>query len=422
MQLGNLLSPGIATAIVAVILVFSYVARHVDDAHFHKLGTLALCGHFFVALVVLPLLPYKWDIDKFHNYAVDIMTGVPVDPNPTVNSFAGFQSLVYTAFGANPTIIALINGLLAVLISLPIIYLARRLYPGLESRGGVFAAILFFPLPFLFLTIPMRDALNAIIFFSLLAIIVRAYDTRNTALALPAIPLFGMLALLRPELAFITLGGTGASAFVVALDRIAKKPLQTTSLSALFGVVGLILIWLVGPKLPIAEMQGRLLHRTSGGAAYLEGMTYDSWVDLILVTPTRALYFQFAPFPLHVSSAFDLLGAVMTPLLIILAVAGYRSARAWETDRSILVGLTTTYLLGIVGYGLIDSNFGTTIRHRIPFTFLLVVFAAPVIERWASSFRNWVSQRPRDYNGHDEQQRKTEKLDCGVGIRTENAD
>ena len=72
----------------------------------------------------------------------------------------------------------------------------------------------------------------------------------------------------------------------------------------------------------------------------------------------------------------------MLPILVGLTVAAYRSTRDYERDIAVLVTLLTAYLLGIVGYGLVDSNFGTTVRHRIPFTFILCVFAAPTLERW----------------------------------------
>jgi hypothetical protein len=111
-------------------------------------------------------------------------------------------------------------------------------------------------------------------------------------------------------------------------------------------------------------------------------MSYADWTDILLATPVRALYFQYAPFPLHATSVFDLATAAMLPVLVVLSVAAYRSVHDCERDIAVLVLVLTTYVLGIIGYGLIDSNFGTTIRHRIPFTFILCVLAAPTLERW----------------------------------------
>jgi hypothetical protein len=121
-----------------------------------------------------------------------------------------------------------------------------------------------------------------------------------------------------------------------------------------------------------------------GGGAYLEGFTYETWVDIVLAAPARALYFQYAPFPLHVTSAFDFVTVLMLPVLVVFTVGAYRSARECERDIAVLILLLATYVLGVVGYGLIDSNFGTTVRHRIPFTFILCILAAPTLERWTN--------------------------------------
>lgn len=415
-------TPGEVTAIVAVSLVFLHVAGRMRGRLFASLGACALLGHLFIAIVVLPRLPYQWDIAKFHGHALTILQGGALGGSSTVNSFAAFQSLIYATFGADPTVVAIVNGLLAVLVAVPIADVARRLYPTLDSTNGVVAAVLFLPLSFLFLSIPMRDALNVAMFFTLIALLVRGYDTGRTELWLPAVPLFGMLSLLRTELAVISLAGIGVAILVhvsttVSLERISVRTFVASAIPA-----GLASLLAVGPYLPVDRVAEMVNFRARGGAAYLASATYDTWIELVLAAPVRAVYFQFAPFPLHVTSAFDLLAATMTPVLIVLTVAAYRSARDYRRDNVILLGLATTYVLGVVGYGLVDSNFGTTVRHRIPFTFLLVVFAAPVFERWEQSLREWIGQRPRDDYGQNEQQREAEELHGGVRVRAEDAD
>jgi hypothetical protein len=92
----------------------------------------------------------------------------------------------------------------------------------------------------------------------------------------------------------------------------------------------------------------------------------------------------------------------MLPLLVVVAVAAYRSGLHVPTNDIILVGLFTIYAIGILGYGVVDSNFGTTARHRIPFTFLLCVFAAPFFARWEQSLRQWIGERSRYSSDYDE--------------------
>lgn len=128
-------------------------------------------------------------------------------------------------------------------------------------------------------------------------------------------------------------------------------------------------------------------------------MQYQNIYDFILAVPVRAVYFQFAPFPLHATSIFDFLAVAILPGLIFVAVAAYRSLLVVQSEISILTLLLTVYVAGIVGYGLIDSNFGTTVRHRIPLTFLLLIFASPVLQKHEQSLRRWLRKRTRQ-NGN----------------------
>lgn len=422
MKVGLFPTLSIIGVVFTVYLIFIYVSSITRYTVYRKVGGLALTGRLLIIVFVIPNLPYRWDILKFHRVATSLISGVPIDASMTVGSFAAFQAIIYAAFGADPTVVAVVNSLFAVLLALPAADIAHRLYPTLESTEGVIATVLLLPLPYLFLTIPLRDALTVTVFFTLVALLIRGYDTYRLELWLPALPLFGMLSLLRPELAFITLGGVTAGAVVHMVDTVSKDPVPVRTLVGVGLPLGLITVPVVGPRLPVDRIAGMLENRTVGGAAYLKSITYENWVDLVLFAPARALYFQFAPFPLHVTSVFDLLAVTMTPVLIVLAVGGFRSARSCERATVVLVGLATTYLLGIVGYGLVDSNFGTTVRHRIPFTFMLVVFAAPVLPRWEKSLREWIGQRPRHDDGQDEQQSETQELHGSVGVRAEDAD
>lgn len=373
----------VIAATAVVLAVFLATARWVGNRWYTGAGTAALLGHVSFGALVLPRLPYTWDIGRFHYRAVLLLNSELPPTNPTINSFAGVQAVLYSVFGADPTVVAVFNGLCAVLVALPAADLARRLYPNLSTTRGLAALILFLPLPFVFLTLPMRDTLGVLVFFSLLAAVARAYDGETWPPVL-GVPLWGALSLLRPELGVILLIGGVAGALVRAIDTIVERPVTLRSLVAFVALPGAILLPFVAPRIPVAPFAERLQRRSVGGATYLDGFTYETGLDVILAAPARALYFQYAPFPLHVTSLFDVVTVLLLPLLVALTVAAYRSARECERDLAVLVLLLTTYVLGIVGYGLVDANFGTTARHRIPFTFLLCILAAPTLECWAT--------------------------------------
>lgn len=368
-------------AIVLVVLLFFIVSRWMDTPYRYAAG-LALIGHLVVAVVVLPRVPYGWDIAKFHKSAVLILGGQIPDYSTTVTSFATFQSLIYTLSGPDPLALSIVNGLIAVLIPFPLRYLMTQLYPELRTKHIPTFLVLFLPLPFIMLTVPMRDSLTVLLFATVAALFVRTTVQRSLWPAIVGIPLCGMLYLFRAELALIIVTAGGAAVFIFCIDSLIKRTLSLPQFlvsTAPFAILG---FFLFTTRFPLQKLNAKVTYRSKGGAVYLDSFQYDSWLDVILSAPVRAIYFQFAPFPLHVEQIFHLLALFSLPVLIVLSLCAIFSIYECETNQIVLVFLVGLYFAGVVGYGLIDSNFGTTARHRVPFVLLLVVFASPVLDRW----------------------------------------
>ncbi|ACV11304.1 hypothetical protein Huta_1127 [Halorhabdus utahensis DSM 12940] len=395
-------------AVVFALIVLLLVTRYTDLPWYRPAALVAFLGHVFVALVVLPRLPYRWDIAQFHQTASEIATGSFTSGSSTVSSFGGFQALTYTVFSPQPETIAIFSGLFAVLTVIPISSLVRQLYPSrTESRLGLVLIVLFAPLQFLFLSLPMRDGLSVLLFFSLLSVALRALKTHQLRSVAVAIPLWGMLYLLRPELALVFVLGSLANV-IVKVVQTTTDDLSLTSLTAVIGTAGAIGFGLFAEVLYSFESaNAQMTGRSSGGAVYLDGMEYASWFDFLLAAPVRAIYFQFAPFPLHVESIFHFLAFTVSVAVIVLTVAAARSLYECRLDETTAVFLVVIYFAGIVGYGTINANFGTNVRHRIVFDFLLLGFALPVIQHWELHIREWLGIIPRQRRKRDEKKRET---------------
>lgn len=393
-------------------LILLIVTKYYRCRIYQRVAFLAFSGHLLISLVLIPRLPYMWDIAKFHRTASEIATGTSASGSTTVSSFGAFQGLIYALFSPQPEILAIFNGLLAVLMAIPASYLTSSLY-STSSRNtyGVMLAILFLPLPFLFLSIPMRDALTVFLFFTLLAVTLHVLQTKTLFWGLPGIPLWGMLYLLRPELALILVLGVVAGNIVRGL-RIVSSELSLSSLTFVFGTVGFLGFGLFAKLLYSFErVNAALKYRSKGGAVYLNGMEYSSWFDFLLAAPARGIYFQFAPFPLHVDSMFHLLAFLSTLIIIVLFVSAARSLYKCDYNETAGVMLVVVYLAGIVGYGTINSNFGTNVRHRIVFDFLLIVLAGPVLQQWWLRAHEWIGVVPSQCNDDDEQKCETQEFD-----------
>jgi len=413
----------VVVAILVAVLFLLLVTEYYGSRVYQRAALVAFSGHLFVSLAIIPRLPYTWDIGKFHRRAVEISTGSFDGGSSTVSSFGAFQGLLYAIFTPDPGTLAVFNSVLAVLVAIPAAYLATSLYSRIDQNfPTVIVAILFWPLPFLFLSIPMRDALAVLIFFTLLATLLHAFREKTPSRGLPAIPLWGMCFLLRPELALIVVLGSVA-AVVVGLLRIVSPTISLPPLAVVLGAIGGLGFGLFAELLYSFEgVNAALASRSIGGAVYLDGMAYRSWSDFLLAAPARAIYFQFAPFPLHVESAFHLLAFLGTLLIVLLFVSAVRSLSDCEFNEVTAVFLGVIYLAGIVGYGAINSNFGTNVRHRIVFDFLLIVFASPVLRRWWLRLCSRIGNVPGHDDEHNEQHDEAQEFDRFIHRRREDAD
>lgn len=408
----------VASAVLVALSLLLLVTKWYGDQIYTLAALPAYFGHLFVSLVVLPRLPYTWDIGQFHSVATALVSGKLASASSTVTSYGTFQGFLYVFFPAQPETVAVFNGLFAVLVYIPIVYLYRSLYPWMKHHNyGVMVLILYLPLPFLFTSLPMRDALSVFSFFSLLAIGLYALQEQNTIVGLTTVPLWAIIYLFRPELGLITLLGFGAAASVNVI-RSLEWDLSVPSLAVVFGGLGAVGFGLFAELLYSFErVNAQLAYRAKGGAVYLDGMQYSSWFDFLLAAPGRALYFLFTPFPLHVESVFHLLAFTAIPLAIVLFISAVRSLYKCEFDETVAVLFVTIFLAGIAGYGAINSNFGTGVRHRIVFDFLLIIIAAPVILRWQLRVGEWFGILPRHRSEHNKKQGETKKLDSYMQTR-----
>lgn len=403
---------------IVCFLFFWIIAAAYSDSIYRTAGLLALIGHVFVAVVVLSVLPYGADIGNFHGSAVDQLSGGAGPFSTSVTSFAAGQAVLYAIFGADSTNLAVVNGFLAVLIPLPAAYIARQLYgEALRSVDGLVVTILFLPLPFLFLTVPMRDTLSTFLALTILALLIHSLTKKDGAMILVIVPLLAILYLIRTELVMVIVVGALAGVGTIGLQKL-NLDVSLPAIAGVVGTVGALGFVLFAEIMYSLDRANRALTvRASGGAVYLEGMQYSSWLDFLILAPARAIYFQFAPFPLHIETVFHGLGFVSSVYILIFAIAAIRSLYACETRQVVLVTLVVVYLAGITGYGVINSNFGTNVRHRIPFVFLLIIFAAPVLQRWELTIRQWFGVWPDEHDHDSRKRNETHKLDTDVQTR-----
>lgn len=397
-------------AVVSASVILGLVLLVSDNPFYRRVAPVAFLIHLSLGLFVVPTLPYVWDVGYFHATAVDLLEGADPDASDKVVAFATFQAFLYLVFEPSVSVLAVFNALFAVLIPIPACYVANRLYPATTSTDGVTLLILFLPLPAFFTSIPMRDAFVLLVAFVSLALLLKGILDRSITSVTLAVPLLGLLYLVRVELALLFVLGTIAGSGTMVVHESTDRDISTTAVVGLAFPVSVLGTVLFSRYFPLEVVNTQREIRMSGRAVYLEGFTYESWIDVVLSAPAMSIYFQFAPFPLHVESLFHLAAAAYTSVVIVLVVSAGRSLRRGDPAYPVAAMLLVVYLAGVAGYGLVNSNFGTTARHRVFFDVLLVVLAAPVVERWHRSVLDRTGERPREDHDHDEQDYEAREL------------
>ena len=121
--------------------------------------------------------------------------------------------------------------------------------------------------------------------------------------------------------------------------------------------------------------------RAQGGAAYLVDLEYQSIGDVLKYLPLRFIHFTFGPF-LWNSGSIQVLASATESLIgwifFILFFLYWQKSR-WFLDKmhgwySILFMLIFL-LLNLLAASIIDSNYGTAMRHRMVFMPLLFLSA-----------------------------------------------
>lgn len=127
----------------------------------------------------------------------------------------------------------------------------------------------------------------------------------------------------------------------------------------------------------VEALSARVVGLQEAESAYLADMKYDSYFDVVVQAPIRALYFMFVPFPWmimklsHYISFMEVM--IIFPLVCILPRALFVLAKK---KRSAFIYAASIFLfVGITGSGLIQSNVAGAQRHRTQFTFLIVAIS-----------------------------------------------
>lgn len=131
-------------------------------------------------------------------------------------------------------------------------------------------------------------------------------------------------------------------------------------------------------ELSIGQIADIAASRSRGDAAYLSGLSINSFMDFVLQSPLRVFYFLFSPFPWNLSNPLHLIGFFdgVFYLTIFYWCFKYRNV-VFRHPAAMQILILVLVLAFAFSFG--TSNFGTATRHRAKFVLAILVVAAPCL-------------------------------------------
>jgi 4-amino-4-deoxy-L-arabinose transferase-like glycosyltransferase len=133
--------------------------------------------------------------------------------------------------------------------------------------------------------------------------------------------------------------------------------------------------------------------RASGRTVYLPELIPRTVIELIAFSWVGAAYFLYAPFPWMIETIPDLLVGIEGLINIAFTVAAVWGVRSLgQKDAPATVGLLVGLAVAVVLYGVGTANYGTGMRHRQMFIWVIFLFGGIGISehvRFAWPFRWW---------------------------------
>lgn len=127
-----------------------------------------------------------------------------------------------------------------------------------------------------------------------------------------------------------------------------------------------------------------------GRTAYLSGLELTSFVDLFKYMPSMVVNFLYGPFFWNAYTSKDILGVLDGLLLLSLTIFSIAGLKKISRDKNfghvaVLVGVLG---VGILVFSLGTSNYGTAVRHRAKFVWLLAILAGGFFQKKKQKTKN----------------------------------
>lgn len=344
-------------------------------------AALTIVNHYVV------IFPPQPDANMYNLYALQILDNLErnlpafyASPHSmSIKSFSYFLVLFYRFLGEMPLLISMINTIFGLLTAMLAYRIALLVFENKPTARFALISSLLFPSMIAFTTYMLRDSI--IFFFTFLMLysgLCAFFGRRRLLNLIIAFGSFVIIGIFRIQNLFLIGGFLIAYLLIYLLSLKQGRVLKWT----LFAMAVAALIWFL---LSHQETVNSIINyplraqplRAEGRSVYLADMQYRTLFDMVRYLPIRFVFFTFGPFLWNVYSAAMLLSALESLFVVFCALL----TLLYFTAKRITVNLSSQWFLlafcltCLAANALVDSNFGTSVRHRLPYIIFFFTFA-----------------------------------------------
>jgi hypothetical protein len=335
---------------------------------------------------VAPFLPDQSDTRLFSFQAMriveNISNNVPLfynlDYSLSVKSYSLFLSFFYRFLGEQIMLAGLINSILGLLSGILVYKISKNIFK--DERSALLAAgfALFWPSIIIFTSYALRDS---IVFYLTMRMIYHTICagqkiniSRNVFIAFISLLFIGIFRVQNFYLYFIIL------LFYALFYLFKGRGLLKLSVGIIFIMVLIILFQKNQDFINLIityPMRAQPL-RAVGETAYLQSMQYNDFFDILKYLPLRFFYFTYGPFIWNANGVFMMFAAIEGVFIFMMSILTLRYFMydGVSHNQKLIYFLLLFCLVGLIANSIVDSNFGTVVRHRFIYITMLFLFAS----------------------------------------------
>tara|TARA_Y100001970_G_scaffold294294_1_gene449943 strand:+ start:11864 stop:13153 length:1290 start_codon:yes stop_codon:yes gene_type:complete len=367
---------------------------------------------FFILIgyYLVPLPDSLWDSRAIEyaalaNTQLSFNELIEITKNAFLTSFFNFFALVYKVTGRSPLVLLALINFISVLTIINISKISFEVWSDRKTQLKCLIFLSIMPVNILYSSLILKESLIIFILSSSLLIFIKFVKTGNfiygylsiflyllnvpfhTPLIIGTLPIF-IYFFYKSFFEIIKYLKKGYLSLAVILNTFTIIFIALSIFTLLFsaGKTHVTYIHFFDSDI----LQRLVIHARNtftSSASYPSFLLPSNEIELIYLLPIKVFYFLFAPFPWDISKVIHLFGfidSLFTMLIFGLIILNYKKV----INNKYFFILFSIFFLILITYTLGTGNYGTAIRHKFKFLFIMIVFSSMFLPNIKIKFKN----------------------------------